>query len=153
MTCLKHPDLMELIYGEAKRERLADWHRHLADCPDCLTAYLDLKETHDWIQRHKEPDHTPLPILLPGPHRQSRGGWVAAAVAVVLMGLSLFQSARATRTLQAVQGQLSAMDHRVAQAEYRMDENTRDQYYLLMALKEYTDRNMNERRAGYETVR
>ncbi len=156
MKCLESVELMELLYAEADPETLLRWRNHLTECEKCRTAYWQLNDTRDWFRRNK-PEPEPVVILMSPPPKNSFFHRVritaAAAVLVFFIGMGslyLNQLHRETKTLLVRQSQV---EQKLRNTNLQVQDTNRNQYMMLLALKDYLDKNYQTRKVSYDRFR
>ena len=108
-------------------------------------------EVHPWVSRQEQLEPAPTPIILkPGRtllQRLQRGLVAAALLMALLTGALKLHTV--SNEMERLQARNHALDQQLQQAQYRMDQSHRDQYMLMMALKDYMDQNLTDRRVSY----
>ncbi len=151
MKCLSPEQMMQLVYGEGDAETLSALQQHVSSCSHCQTEYWSLMEVHQWVSRQEQLKPAPAPIILkPGRtlYQRLRGGLVAAALLIAVVS-GAFRLHTVSDEMERLQARNHALDQQLQQAQYRMDQSHRDQYMLMMALKDYMDQNLTDRRVSY----
>ena len=151
MKCLTPEQLLELIYGETTAEAVSSHRQHLTHCNRCSKEYWNLLDIHRWVHQQDGQEPAPTPIILnPGRTVLQRLTGIAAALTLsVALAAGMAQFLRLNRHVEVLQTRNQALDQQLQQAQFRMDQSHRDQYMLMMALKDYMDQNMVERRVSY----
>ncbi|RLE20243.1 MAG: hypothetical protein DRJ08_07240 [Acidobacteria bacterium] len=155
MNCLNSVEMMELLYGEADPATLHTWRKHLAECPDCRNAYWQLKDTSDWFRKKDSGEVTPLVILMAPPssgvHKALK--FAAAAVLAVCLGFAGLYVNRFQQQTQTLLARQQQVEQKIRNTSLEMQDTNRNQYMMLLALKDYLDKNYQTRKVSYEQFR
>ena len=154
MNCLTKEQLIELVYAEEYDTGLVELQKHLVTCESCSRSYWELVAVHNWVRKHDRQEPAPAPIILK-PARtllQRLSGMAAAAALLLTLATGSMQLVRLTGQVETLQTRNQNLDQQLQQAQYRMDQSHRDQYMLMMALKDYMDQNLSDRRVSYVTA-
>ncbi|MCK5878607.1 MAG: hypothetical protein KAH24_02440 [Holophagae bacterium] len=154
MKCLESVEMMELLYGEADPATLQRWRTHLVECPDCRKVFWQLKDTRDWVRKNDSTDQ-PVVVLMAPPSQKRSSALKVAAAAVLLIcvgigGLFVSRFQKETQTLLARQQQV---EEKLQNTTLQVQDTNRNQYMMLLALKDYLDKNYQTRKVSYEEFR
>ena len=152
MSCLNAEELISLLYGETDRERLAAWRTHLETCKTCQHAFWSLKDTHDWIQQN-DASEAPVFVVLQSPKQSMNRFFSAAAVVVLAIALAFGYQHMTQLNSQSTQllARQTKLEQSLQDATVRARETNKNQYMMLLALKDYLDKNYQTRKVSYET--
>ncbi len=154
MKCLESVEMMELLYGESDAATLQKWRTHLVECPDCRNTYWQLKDTRDWVRKNDSTDQ-PVVVLMAPSHQKRNSGLKAVAAAIIaicigIAGLYVTRFQKQTETLMARQQQV---EQKLQNTALQVQDTNRNQYMMLLALKDYLDKNYQTRKVSYEQFR
>ncbi len=154
MKCLNPIEVMELLYGETDPATLEKGREHLAQCPKCRAAYWQLKDTRDWIAKNDSKELPLVFLLPPAPARSSAGLKIAAAAVLALfIATGSFYAARFQKQSNMLVAKQQLMEQKLQNANFQIQETNRNQYMMLLALKDYLDKNYQTRKVSYEKFR
>ncbi|PJB77767.1 MAG: hypothetical protein CO090_08180 [Acidobacteria bacterium CG_4_9_14_3_um_filter_49_7] len=155
MKCLDSVEMMELLYGEASPAALQNWRDHLVECPDCRNTYWQLNDTRDWLHKNDATDRPVVLLMAPPSVKKASFALRAAAAAIFALflsvaGLYITHAQKQTATLLARQQQV---EQKLQNAALQVQDTNRNQYMMLIALKDYLDQNYQTRKVSYEQFR
>lgn len=153
MKCLTPEQLIAVLYGEGNTETIRQGRSHLQECDTCAQAYWELHDTRQRVQQHDKLE-TPAPtVVLSQPRsRFSRAATIAAGfILVMVLGWSGFRTHQLEQQLVSMQQDSKQVEQWIQRTENRLDDSNRNQYMLMLGLKDYMDQNFMQRRASYET--
>ncbi len=153
MNCLTPEQLIALLYGEGNQETIRAGRAHLQQCDTCARAYWELHDTRQWVRQQDRLETQPQALVLPQPRTWfSRTATIAAGfVLVMALGWSGFRTRQLEERLVSMQQENHQVEQWIQRTENRLDESNRNQYMLMLGLKDYMDQNFMQRRASYET--
>ncbi|NOZ13946.1 MAG: hypothetical protein GXO69_09935 [Acidobacteria bacterium] len=155
MKCLKPAEMMELLYGETDPATLQKGREHLAQCSKCRNAYWQLKDTRDWLGKNDNREQPVIFILPPPAVKKPAVGLkiAAAAILAILIGAGGFYAARFQKQTETLLAHQQQMEQKLENASFRIQETNRNQYMMVLALKDYLDKNYQTRKVSYEKFR
>lgn len=156
MKCLNSVEMMELLYHEADPATLEKWRNHLLECPVCRNSYWQLDDTRQWLNKNDSADQPVVLLMAPPSKRQPTSALKIAAAAVlavflsVAAGLYVTRAQKETATLVARQ---QKVEQKLQNAALQFQDTNRNQYMMLLALKDYLDHNYQTKKVSYEQFR
>ncbi len=153
MNCLTSEQLIALLYGEGTPETIHQGRSHLQVCDTCAQAYWELHDTRQWVhQQDKLETPSTTLVLSQSRSRFPRAAGIAAGfILVLVLGWSGFRTHQLEQRLVSIQKDNQQVEQWIQRTENRLDDSNRNQYMLMLGLKDYMDQNFMQRRASYET--
>ena len=153
MNCLTPEELIALLYRETDPDSIRAGRKHLQDCASCAERYWELHDTRFWVHQQDHLEKTADTVLIPQPRGwRGRIASVAAGFCLIAaLGWTGFRTQQLEQQLVRIQTENQQVENWIQRAENRLDESNRNQYMLMLGLKDYMDQNFMQRRVSYET--
>jgi hypothetical protein len=152
MSCLTPEELMSLVYGEDTVENIQKYKNHIKQCSQCLDNFFELNETRNMFKNKNS--ENPQVVILKSPKKEyGYGAFAVAAVFLMTLALSYFVTgtvAKLKKEQKIIAKKQEIMDKELQKASYLIEDYSKQNYMLMMGLKDYVDNNMKTMRASYE---
>ncbi|BBB33153.1 hypothetical protein TTHT_1675 [Thermotomaculum hydrothermale] len=158
MNCLNEQQLMELLYREGNPENLKNYKNHLLECKKCTKEFLELIEIRDYLKGIGEENVEPVVIVMNNKPKKDMFSRFALVAASLILAFSIIFTGYQTKKVENAQKAIAQasinLEKRIDEVSYKTEKTARDNYLLIMGLKNYIDsslmNNQNTRRATYE---
>ncbi len=152
MNCLTPEEMMSLVYGEDLPENIQKYKNHIKQCPKCLDEFLELNEVRNVF---KEKEQSALGVIIvKSPKKEfSYGSFAVAAVFLMTLALSYFVTGtvgKLKKEQKIIAQKQETMNKELQKASYLIEDYSKQNYMLMMGLKDYIDNNMKTMKVSYE---
>ena len=156
MKCLNSVQMMELLYGEADPVTLKEWRNHLTQCGSCREAFWQLKDSSDWVRKNDSTAQAQVIFIASPPQKRRFPIGLGAAAAVILaiwIGISASYFSRFQKQAETLVARQQQVEKKIQNTTLQVQDTNRNQYMMLLALKDYLDKNYQTRKVNYEKFR
>ncbi len=158
MNCLNEQQLMELLYREGDPENLKKYKKHLSECGKCTEEFLELVEVREYLKGIGEEKQLPIVIVMDRKKEKKIFSRLMLAAASLIFAFSLIFTVYQSHKIQQAEKRIAQtsvqLQKEIEEVSYKTEKTARDNYLLIMGLKNYIDtaivNRQNTRRASYD---
>jgi len=152
MSCLTPEEMMSLVYGEDLPENIQKYKNHIKKCSKCLDEFLELNEVRNTFKEKEF--STPQVVVVKAPDKEfSYGSFAVAAIFLMTLALSYFVTGtvgKLKKEQKIIAQKQETMNKELQKASYLIEDYSKQNYMLMMGLKDYIDNNMKTMKVSYE---
>lgn len=153
MSCLKPEELMSLIYMEGKPEDLIKYKAHIKSCSNCFDEFMEINEVRASFKNEKVSSKPQVIVIKSKEREYGYGTFAVAALFLFTIALSFFTSnsvSKMKNQQKVIVAKQATIDNDLAKTKYLMEDYSKQNYMLMMGLKDYFDNNMKTLKVNYE---
>ena len=158
MNCLNEQQLMELLYREGEPDNLKKYKQHLLECGKCTKEFLELVEVREYLKSIGEEKPEPIIIVMDRKKEKKIFSRLMLAAASMILAFSLVFTTYQSHKIQQAEKRIAQtnlqLQKQIEEVSYKTEKTARDNYLLIMGLKNYIDTTImnrqNTRRASYD---
>ena len=158
MNCLNEQQVMELLYREGDPNNLKEYKKHLLECGKCTKEFLDLIEVREYLKDVGEEKQEPIIIVMDNKKDKNLLSRFMLTAASLILAFSLVFTVYQSQKIQQAEKRIAQtsvkLEREIEEVSYKTEKTARDNYLLIMGLKNYIDtaivNRQNTRRASYD---
>jgi len=153
MSCLTPEQIMSLVYGEDSPENIIKFKNHIKKCSECFDEYMEFNEVRNAFREDEKSVSPQVIIVKSSPKEFSYGSFAVAAVFLFTLALSYFVTGsvnKLRKEQQLIVTKQATMNKELQKTSYLMEDYSKQNYMLMMGLKDYIDNNMETMKVRYE---
>lgn len=153
MNCLKPEEIMSLVYLEDRPENIVKYKNHIKTCSKCFDEFMEFNEVRNTLKEDGKVISPQVIVIKSKPKEFGYGSFAVAAVFLMTLALSYFvsNSLKQIKKEQVIMAKKQeTINTELQKTSYLMEDYSKQNYMLMMGLKDYIDNNMGTMKVKYE---